>query len=267
MSKATIIIILLGVSLIGCGGPTVERVDFSEYLERHDPLMKSKRDEIIASISKIESQTKQLEALKNTYKSGKAQALASQQHSRLSNQLISLQGLLSQIDADIEMAIVAREISSADGGGLVSEETEELLKKADQILAQSADSSNDVASLFSGRSVTSSGSSASSRAEFSLEEPEPTNHYREATVAPGGGIPKPLIPKSERQLGEPTDLWANLRAEPSAEGRIVMRIERGQSFWVGSNHPDPGFESWYRINTRCGKIGWMHRVAIQLNSN
>jgi hypothetical protein len=263
------------IALTSCDGPKVPRTDFSEYLAKHDPVMKSKRDEIIESIRRLNEQLEQLKALQNTYKTPRAQALAQEQRSRLAQQTDYLQNLLNRIDEDIEVAIVAGEISSADGGGLFSAETSELIKNADQILLQSSDLSQEISGLFSGNRHSQASDSSpppdqfqSSRAETSRSRQtnsEPVDRTvgdRESPVSrPSGIVPEAVIPVAERREAKPTDLWANLRAEPSADARIVFRVEKGQRFWVGKRHPD--FDLWYRVNTMCGKIGWMNRVAIQ----
>lgn len=133
----------LGISLCLCGGIVLTSCDdkkreatFTEFLSEHDPVLKSKRDDIVIMIGEIKEKRSRLRSAKSQYKSDAARAEVDEVIQQVDAEMEHMQAKLAAIDSKIELAMVARDVQSADAGGLRSTESIELSENADAVLKQ-----------------------------------------------------------------------------------------------------------------------------------
>ena len=138
---------------VGCSDKvnTFKREDLDAFLSQYDPAMKTKRNELVQNLALNREQVGKLNALKNSYKYEKTKQFVGKQADALQLQGQGLEKLLNEIDASIEISIAAKEMNSADAGGLKSSESQELLRQAETLIQQSKALSDDVGMLFSVR--------------------------------------------------------------------------------------------------------------------
>lgn len=133
----------LGIALCLCGGVVLtscndkkREVNFNQFLSDHDPVLKSKRDAIVTMIAEIKEKRSRLRSAKSQYKSDAARAEVDEVIQQVDAELEHMQAKLDAIDSKIELAMVARDVRSADAGGLRSTESKELSENADAVLKQ-----------------------------------------------------------------------------------------------------------------------------------
>lgn len=139
----------LGLALCLCQGTVLTSCDdkkreanFIEFIREHDPVLKSKRDDIVTMIAEIKEKRSRLQAAKSQYRSDAARAQVDEVIQQVDAELEHMQAKLDAIDSKIELAMVARDVRNADAGGLRSTESRELSENADAVLKQAKDLRN-----------------------------------------------------------------------------------------------------------------------------
>lgn len=133
---------LFGLAMVtSCDDKKRETV-FTDFLSEHDPVLKSKRDEIVTLIAEIKEKRDRLQTAKKQYKSEAARIEMEVMIQKVDWELEKLQSKLAAIDSKIELAMVARDIRSADAGGLRTAESKELSENADAVLQQAGELRN-----------------------------------------------------------------------------------------------------------------------------
>ncbi len=260
-------ILILAMCHVGCLEENLQREDIDAFLSKYDPVMKTRRDEIVAGLSASNEQISKLNSLVKSYQSDRARNFVSDQIAKIEIQRDKLRALLADIDSQVELAMASKEINAAGAAGLQAADSRALLKQADQLLRQSNDLSADVTSLFSDpRSHDAPGKPSADPGKRAKGIPVVNLEY-----APSYGSAIP----SKRAKGIPAlpvdaltavitdqDGWSNLRASPGMNGRIIRRIPAGESFVVTGSQGN-----WRRVTTNSGERGWMHKSVVQIITN
>ena len=229
--------VLFGIMLCGCEPEDVSREDIPTFLSQYDPAMKAKRDEMVRSLTATREQLSKLRSLQYSYSSERAKSYVGKQISKVEAQEARLADILGKFDASIEVAMAAKEMDAADGGGLHTKESRQIISQADQIVRQSNELSSDVTSLFSEQRPT--GNPEDGEADGMFTENAGNEGMRMAVI-------------------DDDDGWSNLRALPSTNARIVRRIYPEEVFMVGKAQG-----RWYQVRTDSGETGWMHATVIR----
>jgi hypothetical protein len=237
-------ILILAIFHVGCSEENLQREDIDAFLSEYDPVMKTRRDEIVAGLSANNEQISKLNSLVKSYQSDRARNFVSDQIAKIEIQRDKLRALLADIDSQVELAMASKEINAAGAAGLQAADSRALLKQADQLLRQSNDLSADVSSLFS----------------------DPRSHDAPAkpSTDPGKrtkGIPALPVNALTAVIND-QDGWSNLRASPGMNGRIIRRIPVGETFMVTGSQGN-----WRRVTTNSGERGWMHNSVVQIIIN
>ena len=139
--------VLFGIMLCGCEPEDVSREDIPTFLSQYDPAMKAKRDEMVRSLTATREQLSKLRSLQYSYSSERAKSYVGKQISKVEAQEARLADILGKFDASIEVAMAAKEMDAADGGGLHTKESRQIISQADQIVRQSNELSSDVTTI------------------------------------------------------------------------------------------------------------------------
>jgi hypothetical protein len=232
-----VLVIALAALVCGCEPEDVSRQDIPTFLSQYDPAMKTKRDEMVRSLTATREQLSKLRSLQYSYSSERAKSYVGKQISKVEAQEARLADILGRFDASIEVAMAAKEMDAADGGGLQTKESRQIISQADQIVRQSNELSSDVTSLFSEQ--RSSSDTDDGEADGMFTENAGNEGMRMAVIDDGDG-------------------WSNLRATPSTNARIVRRIYPEEVFMVGKAQG-----RWHQVRTDSGETGWMHATVIR----
>lgn len=262
--------ILLGCEAEDFGSKELSRQDMYTFLSQYDPAMNIKRDEMVRSISATREQLSKLKSLQYSYNSERAKSYVGEQISKVEEQEARLVAILGSFDASIEVAMAAKEIDAADGGGLQMKESHEIISQADQILRYSNELSSDVTSLFS-EQLTGGDTGCFKSVDSDKAE-------KARTAGNTGWMQDSVIDESNMGMRtaviDDDDGWSNLRAQPSMSARIIRKIYPDESFFVA---PGPGrwvtpahsgsypemASRWHEVKTKAGETGWMHATVIR----
>ena len=262
--------ILLGCEAEDFGSKELSRQEIYTFLSQYDPAMNIKRDEMVRSITATSEQISKLESLQYSFSSERAKSYVGEQISKFEEQESRLLAILGSFDASIEVAIAAKEIHAADGGGLQMKESREIILQADQILRYSDELSSDVSSLFSeqltGVDTGCFKSVGSDKAEKAHTAGN-TKWMQDSVIDACNMVMRTAVIDDH-------DGWSNLRAQPSMSARIIRRIYQdeiffvapGQGRWVTPPHSGryPEMASmWHEVKTEAGETGWMHATVIR----
>ncbi len=265
--------IQLGCEAEDFGSKRLSRQDIYTFLSQYDPAMNIKRDEIVRSIIATREQLSRLESLKYSYSSERAKSYVEEQISKVEEQESRLVAILGSFDASIEVAMAAKEIDAANGGGLLMKESHEIILQAEQISRYSDELSSDVSSLFSeqlaGADTGCFKSEDSDKAEIAeiARASGNTTWMQDSVIdACNMGMRTAVI--------DDDDGWSNLRAQPSMSARIIRRIYQDEKFfvapasgrWVTPHHSGRYPEManrWHEVKTEAGETGWMHTTVIR----
>ena len=139
-----LICLVASMALVGCDEKNIRREDIDVFLQDYDPVLKSKRDELVGALESTQHKIAKLQTLLNTYKSERAKGFVGKRLEVFGQQESKLSNLLQQIDTEVEVAMASKAVDSADGGGLQTAETSRILAQADKLLSQSNQLAADV---------------------------------------------------------------------------------------------------------------------------
>ena len=71
--------------------------------------------------------------------------------------------------------------------------------------------------------------------------------------------PEPVAPRGVRAVIQDPDGYVNVRSRPDTRSSVVTRIEDAELFTV-----EVSDESWWRVTTRDGDRGYVHRSRIRV---
>lgn len=227
----------LGIALCLCGGIVLTSCDdkkrqanFIEFIREHDPVLKSKRDDIVTMIAEIKEKRSRLQSAKSQYRSDAARAEVDEVIQQVDAEMEHMQAKLDAIDSKIELAMVARDVRNADAGGLRSTESRELSENADAVLKQAKDLRN----LLEG------------------EGEAPRKHEPQAPVSK----PESAMPKSKpsNTAGE-YPIQADPFASPVVDQEAIQKEIRRLDASVANNEANLN-QAWARIKqiTRNGTV-------------
>jgi len=108
-----------------------------DFVATHDPVLKTKRDLINAELRKCDEETAILSKLRRSLQSPDALQMVAGQIELIQQRKTLFQETLTQIDGQIEKAIVHHHSSAATAAGLAEAETRELLSRASELIQES----------------------------------------------------------------------------------------------------------------------------------
>lgn len=103
----------------------------------HDPVLKTKLDLINVELRKCDDETSQLSGLRRSLQSADALQMVEGQIELIQERKKRFEAIRSQINGEIEKAIVHHRSSAATGAGLAEAETRQLLSKASELIHDS----------------------------------------------------------------------------------------------------------------------------------
>jgi uncharacterized coiled-coil DUF342 family protein len=138
----SVILLLITGAIVSCSDAerkdrvTGHRTDFDQFLNTYDPVLKSRRDEIIATINELRTQRAGLNDAQVHYQSQTARKRLITEIRKVDIHLSQLEKALASIDQEIEMAMLQRDLARADAAALVTQQLTEVASASSTPLSE-----------------------------------------------------------------------------------------------------------------------------------
>lgn len=182
--------VLISVFLVACVDDSFQREDLQSFLTDYDPSLKTRRDELVATLASLNANLLELNSLERSYRHEQAKMFVQQKIRETEAQKQNITAVLRQLDSQIEVAMANRQIDAVNSGGIETREISGLLKESGRTIEDANEVRRDVESLFNGRfdegeSVSSPAGGQSSSAPTNSPRPGPKPE-RGNTIQVGG---------------------------------------------------------------------------------
>lgn len=152
MSRSVLVMtLLMSVILVACVEDSFQREDLQKFLSEYDPVLKTRRDELVSTVGSLNNNIMELRALESSYRHEKAKIYVRRKIEEAKIQRANLIGILQELDARIEVAMANRQIDAVNSGGIESREILGLLNEKDSVIADADEALRDIEALFNTR--------------------------------------------------------------------------------------------------------------------